>query len=99
MVLTTKNIIIYFLIINIIAFLAMFIDKKRAEKGEWRIKESTLLILAIIGGSIGAIAGMYLFRHKTKKLKFTVGFPVILITQIALIIYLFANGYMTKLFT
>ena len=56
---TLKNIIIYLLIINIIAFLAMFIDKKKAEKDRWRIKESTLLTLALIGGSIGAIAGMY----------------------------------------
>lgn len=51
---TLKNIIIYLLIINIIAFLAMFIDKKKAEKDRWRIKESTLLTLALIGGSIGA---------------------------------------------
>ena len=53
---TLKNIIIYLLIINIIAFLAMFIDKKKAEKDRWRIKESTLLTLALIGGRIGAIA-------------------------------------------
>ena len=63
---TLKNIIIYLLIINIIAFFAMFIDKKKAEKDRWRIKESTLLTLALIGGSIGAIAGMYTFQHKRK---------------------------------
>ena len=81
-----KYFIIYLIVINLIAFLAMFIDKKKAKYGKWRIPEQTLLILAIIGGSIGAIAGMYVFRHKTKKLRFSVGFPVILILQIILLI-------------
>ena len=85
---TVKNILIS---INIVTFLAMFIDKKRAEKGEWRIKESTLLGLAMLGGSIGGITGMYVFRHKTKKLRFSVGFPVILITEIVLAIYFVIN--------
>ena len=80
-----KYFLIYLVIINIIAFLAMYIDKRKAKYGKWRIPEQTLLILAIIGGSIGAIAGMYIFRHKTKKLRFSVGFPVILILQIVLI--------------
>ncbi len=84
---TIKNIIIYLISINLITFLAMFIDKRRAEKGEWRIKEATLISLATLGGSIGGIIGMYLFRHKTKKLKFSIGFPVILITEIVLVIY------------
>lgn len=83
---TLKNIIIYLLIINIIAFLAMFIDKKKAEKDRWRIKESTLLTLALIGGSIGAIAGMYTFHHKTKKPRFFIGIPVIIVLQTMLII-------------
>lgn len=82
-----KNIIIYLVIINIIGFLAMFIDKRKAIKGAWRIPEKTLFLLTLLGGGIGTIAGMYIFRHKTKKLKFTVGFPVILITEIALIVY------------
>ena len=56
---TLKNIIIYLLIINTIAFLAMFIDKKKAEKDRWRIKESTLLTLALIGGSIGNCRNVY----------------------------------------
>jgi uncharacterized membrane protein YsdA (DUF1294 family) len=63
---TVKNIVIYLISINIVTFLAMFIDKKRAEKGEWRIKESTLLGLAMLGGSIGGITGMYVFRHNKK---------------------------------
>lgn len=83
---TIKNIIIYLLIINVIAFLAMLLDKKKAEKGKWRIKESTLLILAVIGGSVGAIAGMHTFRHKTQKTRFFIGLPVILILQILIII-------------
>lgn len=79
-----KYFIIYLIIINIIAFIAMHIDKKRAKMGKWRIKEYTLFILALIGGSIGAIAGMYTFRHKTKKARFVIGFPAILIIQILL---------------
>ena len=81
-----KNLIIYLIIINIIAFLAMLVDKKKAEKNRWRIKESTLLILALIGGSIGAIAGMYVFHHKTQKPRFYIGIPIIIILQILLII-------------
>ena len=76
--------IIYLIIINIIAFLAMFIDKRKAKYGKWRIKEHTLFILALIGGSVGAIIGMYTFRHKTKKARFFVGFPVILIVEVLL---------------
>ena len=84
---TVQNIIIYFVIINIITFLAMWIDKKKAKKGSWRIKESTLFTLVFLGGGIGGIAGMYTFRHKTKKLYFTIGFPAILICEIILITY------------
>lgn len=82
-----RNIVIYFAIINIIAFFAMWIDKVKARKGAWRIKETTLFTLVLLGGGIGGIAGMYCFRHKTKKLYFTIGFPVILICEIILIIY------------
>ena len=81
-----KYIIIYLIVITLIAFLAMYIDKRKARYGKWRIPEQTLFILALIGGSIGAITGMYVFRHKTKKLRFSIGFPVILILQIILII-------------
>ena len=78
--------IIYLITINIIAFLAMYIDKRKAKYGKWRIPEQSLFILALIGGSIGAIIGMHTFRHKTKKLRFSVGFPAILVLQIILII-------------
>ena len=81
-----KYFIIYLIAINLIAFLAMYIDKRKAKYGKWRIPEQTLFILALIGGSIGAIAGMYTFRHKTKKLLFSVGFPVILVLQIIFIV-------------
>lgn len=82
-----KYVIVYFIAINLIGFLAMFIDKQKAKRGAWRIPEKSLFILTMLGGGFGTIAGMYLFRHKTKKLYFTIGFPVILITEIALIIY------------
>ena len=84
---TPKNILIYLLVINLMAFCAMWWDKRRAEHGEWRISEAGLFTLVLLGGVIGGIAGMYLFRHKTKKLKFTIGFPTILITEIVLAIY------------
>ena len=83
---TIKNILIYLLVINLISFFTMFIDKKRAKWGKWRIKESTLFLLALIGGSIGSIAGMYTFRHKTKKTRFVVGFPMVLAMQIICVI-------------
>ena len=74
---SVKNIIIYLVIINLIAFLAMWLDKRKAEKGKWRIPENSLLLLVLLGGGIGGIAGMYTFRHKTKKAKFYIGFPLI----------------------
>ena len=88
---TVKNIVIYLISINIVTFLAMFIDKKRAEKGEWRIKESTLFMLVLLGGGIGGIAGMYTFRHKTQKMQFVIGFPAILIIEIICIIIFLIN--------
>lgn len=83
-----KEIIIYIVAINLITFLAMLLDKKKAKKGSWRIKESTLLTMGLIGGSIGGIAGMYTFRHKTQKPKFVILFPTMLILQIIIAIYL-----------
>lgn len=80
--------LIYIIFINITSFLLMFIDKRKAIKHKWRISESTLLLSAILGGSIGAILGMNVFRHKTKHLKFKFGLPLILIMQLSLIIYI-----------
>ena len=85
---TVKNIIIYLLIINLIGFYMMWSDKRKAKKGKWRIPEQTLFIVTALGGGIGTIAGMYTFHHKTKKLKFTVGLPTILILEIILVVYL-----------
>ena len=84
-----KNIIIYIIIINIIGFFAMGIDKWKAKNNVWRIPENTLFGITALGGGIGTIIGMYTFRHKTKKLKFTIGLPAILILEILLIIYEF----------
>ena len=79
----TKLILLYLLIVNAVSFLLMLADKQKAKKKLWRIPESTLLLSAAIGGSIGSLAGMYTFRHKTKHLKFTLGIPAILFLQIA----------------
>lgn len=84
---TLKNIIIYFVIINIIGFLAMYIDKRKAKKGSWRIPEKTLFIITALGGGIGTIAGMYTFRHKTQKIAFVIGFPLITILEIIAVVY------------
>ena len=81
-----KYLIIYLLIINALAFLLMLVDKQKAKKNKWRIPESTLLGAALIGGSVGALAGMYTVRHKTKKPTVTVGIPIILLLQIAAIV-------------
>ena len=82
------NILLYLLAINIIGFFAMGIDKWKAKNNRWRIPEQTLFIITALGGGIGTIAGMYTFRHKTKKPQFTIGLPVILVLEIILIIYL-----------
>lgn len=82
-----QNAIIYLILINIITFVVMKIDKKKAKFGKWRISESALFTLVLLGGGIGGIAGMYVFRHKTKKMRFVIGFPAILIFEIFVIIY------------
>ena len=79
----------YLLLINAAAFVLMLVDKHRARKNRWRIPERTLILSAALGGSIGALLGMYTFRHKTKHLKFTLGIPAILIAQISLAIWIF----------
>ncbi len=79
----TTLILLYLLIVNAVSFLLMLVDKQKARKKLWRIPEATLLLSAAIGGSPGALAGMYIFRHKTRHLKFTLGVPAILIVQIA----------------
>jgi len=79
---------LYLLLINAASFLLMLSDKRRAKKKRWRIPEAILMGIAAIGGSLGSWIGMYLFRHKTKHPKFTVGIPLFLIVHIALLIWL-----------
>ena len=78
----------YLLAINILSFFLYGIDKYKAKKGRWRISEATLLMMAVIGGSIGAWIGMRLWHHKTMHKKFKYGIPVIIILQVALMVYL-----------
>lgn len=78
----------YLVFVNVIAFLVYGVDKLKARKGRWRISEATLLLLAIVGGSIGAWLGMKAWHHKTKHLKFMYGLPAILLLQLALAVYL-----------
>ena len=79
------NALLYYLIvINILTFAVYGIDKWKARQGSWRISEATLLMLAVIGGTIGALLGMQVWRHKTMHKKFKYGLPLILLAQIAL---------------
>ncbi len=84
---TVKNIVAYFVIINIIGFFIMWLDKRKAIKGSWRIPEKTLFIITALGGGIGTTIGMYVFRHKTQKIQFVIGFPFITILEIVTIMY------------
>ena len=77
-------ILAYLIIMNIAGFASMGIDKAKAKKNAWRIPEATLFMIAILGGSIGSILGMQVFRHKTKHWYFAVGMPVIFFAQLAL---------------
>ncbi len=88
-------VITWLIIINLTAFAVFGIDKKRAKKGQWRIPEKTLFLSAILGGSIGAILGMYIFHHKTKHWYFQFGIPAIMIVQIAAVYWLSQKGVIT----
>ena len=76
-------IVCYLITVNSIAFALMGIDKKRAKQSAWRISEKALFLPAILGGSVGAILGMQIFRHKTKHWYFVIGMPLILVIQLA----------------
>ena len=84
-----KPVLIYLLIINAAGFLLMRIDKGKARKNRWRIPEATLMTVAALGGSAGSLLGMYLFRHKTRHLKFTLGIPLILAVQVVIALWIF----------
>ena len=87
-----KLLLYYLLIINAAGFLLMLVDKWKAKKNRWRIRESTLLIVAALGGSVGSLLGMYIFRHKTLHLKFTLGIPLILAGQCIAAVLIMALG-------
>lgn len=76
------------LLINAVGLLLMRLDKEKARRRRWRISEATLFTVALLGGSVGVLVGMYAFRHKTKHRRFTIGVPVILLAQLVLAGYL-----------
>ncbi|MFR9233898.1 MAG: DUF1294 domain-containing protein [Eisenbergiella massiliensis] len=89
---------LYVIIVNIVGFAMMGIDKRKAKRGAFRIPEANLFLTALVGGSIGCIAGMYTFRHKTKHKSFVFGMPAILIVQLAVILYLcLRHQYISRL--
>jgi uncharacterized membrane protein YsdA (DUF1294 family) len=77
--------IYYLIFINIVGMLSMYLDKYFAKNNMYRISENTLFLIAIMGGSVGSIIGMYRFRHKTKHKRFTMGLPIILVIQLFLL--------------
>lgn len=89
---TASTLIFAFLFVNLLGFLLMYLDKKYAKEEKRRIKESTLFLTAILFGSLGILAGMYKFRHKTLHKKFTIGIPLIIVIQIIFIIYNLIKG-------
>lgn len=80
-------VIIYLIVINIIGFLMMAVDKQKSRKHKWRIREAAFFLVALLLGSVGTWAGMYAFRHKTKHWYFVIGMPVILFAQIAVAVF------------
>ena len=90
-----KAILIILLLMNLLAFILYGVDKHKARKGAWRIPEATLLLMAALGGSLGALLGMELFRHKTKHWKFKVLVPLFLVLHIALGVYMVKSGLLT----
>lgn len=86
-----RTVILYLVVINIVTFFVYGLDKWKARRAKWRIREAALLTLAVLGGSVGAWLGMNVWRHKTKHAKFKYGIPIILILQIAIGLFLFFN--------
>lgn len=83
-----KLLFIYLSVINALGFLLMLVDKWKARKNRWRIPEATLMTVAALGGSVGSLLGMYLVRHKTQHLKFTLGIPLILAVQVVIAVWI-----------
>ena len=84
--------LIWLAVINLVTFAVYGIDKAKAKRGAWRVPEKTLFLLPLLGGSLGALLGMRVFRHKTKHWYFVWGIPLILLAQIALAVWLTAGG-------
>ena len=87
----TQTIVYYLIALNIVTFFVYGIDKWKAKRAKWRISEATLLLLSVLGGSIGALLGMKIWHHKTMHKKFKYGLPLILLAQIALIYLIIQN--------
>ncbi len=83
-----KYFLLYLAVINLVTFVLYGVDKRRARREQWRIPEKTLLLLPLIGGSVGGILGMRVFHHKTKHWYFRFGLPAMLLAQVALAVYL-----------
>lgn len=77
----------YILLANIVTYIFYYVDKRKAKKGAWRIPESTLILLAFAGGSVGALLGMQVLRHKTKHVKFLICVPLALILHVGLLLF------------
>lgn len=88
-----KLLIPYLIVVNAAAFLLMLIDKIKAKKKMWRIPERVLLGVSAIGGSLGGLLGMQVFRHKTKHLQFAIGIPVMLVVHIVLLVFLYIKFF------
>ena len=86
-----KMLLIYLAVMNILGFALMGTDKSRARNGKWRIRERTLFLFSLLGGSIGTLTGMYVFRHKTKHWYFVIGMPLILVAQLALVLWIYLH--------
>ena len=82
-----SNMVIYLIIINLLGFFIMWLDKNKAKRGAWRIPEKTIFIITAIGGGIGTVIGMYAFRHKTQKIAFVIGLPLITGLEIITVLY------------
>ena len=89
-----KIVLVYLLAVNAAAFLMMFLDKRFAVRGQWRIPEKTLFLLAALGGSLGGCLAMRLFHHKTRHRSFAVGFPLLLLVHAAALVLLIHFGYL-----
>jgi uncharacterized membrane protein YsdA (DUF1294 family) len=84
-----EYLLLYLLLINALGFLLMLVDKWKAKNKRWRIPEATLLGVAAIGGSVGSLLGMHIFRHKTRHPRFSLGIPLMLAVHLAALAYLF----------